>query len=422
MKIFFPFLHAAFYCAILLLPQMGRSQANPADSPSFLDQGISLYEKKEYAQALPLLAQALREKPTSQAYYYLATCQYVTGDLQDAALNYYLMDRLRPAPQQKAFADKIKDKLTLEEQDWLEKQLRTAALPSPPPLDPSAPVSAPVASPAVPSRGVQVLAGPFGLRASLDISLLNMQDFVTEGNSLETVARYFQTYDPTITYQTSVPGFGSYVQLNPFYEMGNFELGVKFSYLLPISATYNRSNPYGYSVHFEDDFSSFSVAVAPRFYFPMGGGVQFFIETALGYQPVHMDYSITARGTSGTPSNNTYGFNMDGSTLDAGLKMGFQFMKSNHFTFSLVGGYEYARAQNLRGTYYDGAYTYMNGTPGQAVMIHDPFYNDDLIWFLPDDSSKNGFFYGSTSEYKTARPLVLDFSGVRLALDFAYWF
>ncbi|HEY5038023.1 MAG TPA: tetratricopeptide repeat protein [bacterium] len=397
------------------------SLSTPTPPSDPFSSGLVLFQQKQYAAALPLFEQAVQENPSPKAYYHLAYCQYLTGDLKDAALNFYREDQLNPSPPQKRFADKLKDKLSLNDQEWVESQLQ--------PANPSAPVSLNTPPPPVSSRvkpddawGTEMFFGRFGLRASAEVALLNMQDFNTEANSFGAVGLSYKKSDPSLTYGSSVPGIDPLLVFNPFFSFGDFEIGPKISYLFSTSATYYRGDSYGYATNVQHAFDTFSLALESRYYLRIDKKSRLFIEPSFGFQPLHMDSTFSYRGTSSTPSSGNYGFHTDGTGLDLGLRAGVQFVTGPNFTVSVMGGYEYAVVQNLHGTYYDSNYPNMNGTPGTAVMEHSPYWGQDFVWFLPDDPSKNNFFYSSAAEAQSARPLKVDFSGIRAAVDFAYLF
>jgi hypothetical protein len=213
-----------------------------------------------------------------------------------------------------------------------------------------------------------------------------------------------------------------YFSVDPFLSLDRIEIGGKFTYYMPTSAEYTEWDSYGYSVTFTGSFDGFSLANVDRFYFPMDPGSRFILEPTLGIVKMHFKYNISRRKTAGTPPDDDYGFDVSGLGLDLGLKAGFSFQVGKGLDLSVLGGYEISRIDDLHGTYYDAAYPSMNGTPGRAVMSFDSYYNRNLIWFLPDDPSKDGFFYGGSSQAQDTRPLSLDLSGIRLDMDLSYSF
>ncbi len=412
---------SVFICALILIFQVKFSQAQTPPAADSYTQGLALFQQKQYAAALPLFEQAEKEKPNdAQVNYHLAYCQYLTGDLKDAALHFYIVDRIKANPAMKAYADKIKFNLPFVDQQWVENQLQPKTVPVPENTITSVPSSETRNSLVLPA--VEYNFKPFGFRLGTGLVLANMDDFNTEKDALATIAQNYQTTDSTLTYDQSIPFVLGYFEINPFCGLGDFEIGGRFSYFFPTSATYYRANTYGYSVNFSDDFDTFSLALTSRFYLKVDEKSRFFIEPILGFQPLHMTTNFNYKGTSSTPPNGVYGFNMDGSTLNTGLNIGFKFKTSEHFNISVGAGYEYARFENLHGTYFDSKFTNLNNIPGKAVMAYSAYWGKYLIWFLPDDPAKNLSFYNSNADAQNTRPLVVDFGGVRLSLDCAFVF
>ena len=408
----------------------GFSQETPVPPPALpsvgaYETGLDLYRQKKFAEALPYFQRSAAENgDKALPLYYLACCEDRTGDWKDAALHFYQVDLIKPYPALRAQADKLKDKLGPEDQEWLEQQLRPRPSPTPGAFLPASGGLAPPGSRDLLNSGSAVFAGRFGLRTSVGMDFWGMGDLDAEGRSSSDFVQSQKAAHPRISLSTTSPGGGLFLEVNPFMALEDVEIGGK--------ATYYFSNSYVYRVTDSDfpayfdqdsvDFDSIGGAVSGRFSFKMDPASRFYIEPSVGIQTLHLNFNITYQGTSSTPSAASYGYSADGTSLRGGLLMGFDFKMGKHFLFSLAGGYNYSRFSNLRGTFHDGTFTARNNIPGQAVMERNPNTGDRYIWFKPDDPSKDYLFYGASSSKFDLEPMVVDLSAVRLALDMAVLF
>lgn len=127
------------FLSALLLQAQAVYSAPSAD----YSQAVSLFQANNFRAALPLFQQIIQDDPgNAMAYYYLGSCQETVGYLRGEVLNYYISNKLSPDPGMTAYADKLMDKLSPEDQDWVEKHLDAFSNPaSPTPAASPAPAS-----------------------------------------------------------------------------------------------------------------------------------------------------------------------------------------------------------------------------------------------------------------------------------------
>ena len=422
-----PVVGIILFC-LALLPSPAPSQTDPSAA------AMALFQQQRYAEALPLFQQAAYSQPDKPLLlYYLAYCQEKTGDLKGAVLNFYRVDSLKASPVIRSHADKEKDKLSLEDQAWVEDQLQPRPTPTPgavqPALDPSLPAPPPGSAgagyQASPVLGpVEFLSGRFGFRANLGFDFWNMPDLDSEDKEFFDFVQSQKPSHSGITYDKTTPLGGLFMEGGFFGALEDGEIGAKFDYYFTNHYLYKSSDPY-HPAYFEThsvDFDSFGGSAYGRLSFKIGPGARYYLEPSLGVQTLHMIFNIHYEGTSGNPSGASYGFEADGTSLAAGLGMGWEFLIGKRFSFAFGGGYNYARFNNLKGRFEDNSFPSRNNIPGQAVMVRDPANGERYIWFRPDDPSLNYHFYGSSISNFDLQPMVLDLSAVRFTTSFSVLF
>jgi tetratricopeptide (TPR) repeat protein len=157
-----------------LKAQVGAAPAAPAAAAPAagvaLAQGKALFQQKQYAAAVPVLQQAVRENPNDyQGYYLLGYSQYMTRDMKNAAVNFGLANAKQPNPQLKAYADRIKASLPPADQQWVDAQIASGG----------------VAVAGTGAAGAAVKPKVFGIRLSPAVALFKLKDLEDEGAAIE---------------------------------------------------------------------------------------------------------------------------------------------------------------------------------------------------------------------------------------------
>ncbi|HXL72785.1 MAG TPA: tetratricopeptide repeat protein, partial [bacterium] len=106
----------------LAAPQMGNS---------YFDQGVALFQQKQYAGSVPLFQQACQEDPGNyKPYYYLGIAEVMLGDNKNGAVALGICNLKHPDTSIAAYVNRLKAGLSLDDQQWVDSQL--SASPSQP--------------------------------------------------------------------------------------------------------------------------------------------------------------------------------------------------------------------------------------------------------------------------------------------------
>ena len=354
----------------------------------------------------------------------MAHCQVFTGDWKAAALHFYQADQKTPSPALKTYAEEIKNRLSPNDQAWLEQQLR----PRPAVLTPATVFL----SPAGPSTLFAGPTGPLaefrkngiGFRGSLGMDLWKMDDLDEEEKSVSYMARQYRKVNPNTTYEKNLPLGTPSLEINPFGVLGNVEIGGRFTYSFHNQDIFKIADLkfLNYFNQFTIDIDTYSAAGSGRYYFKIDPRSRIFLEPSLGIQTLHLVFDIAYQGSSSNPSAADYGYVLDAAAFTAGLKAGINFMIQNQLSFSLAAGYSYARFENLQGSFFDHTFPNRNNIPGKAEMVPDAYWGKKFMWFVPEDPNLDGLFYNSPAALQDSRPLVIDLSALRLTMDLAFIF
>jgi len=393
-----------------------QTAAPPASSGQDYSQAVSLFDAKNYQAALPLFQQVVQDDPNNaKAFYYLGRCQDQVGYTRGAVLSFYTSDQLQPYPALKLYADKLKAKLSPEDQDWVEKHLRNPAAP--------ALLAASASQAAVPNNS------HFGIRFSTSLALFNLADFQSDLAYRQYEVQGFKNSDPTGGYnlQTGIPSLDAVLELNPYVSLPpNGELGISFRYWPATSYTYKitASAFPQYFVDSEFDLSSFEVLLQGRVYFSKKNSdkVRFYIEPGAGVQPIGLKRIYTYADTAGTPSSDQTGEDLSGLAFDGIFNLGAAFTLSPSTIFSLSGGYQVCSASGFSGTWSDTAVPGKNGARGSERLYTNPTTGQRYLLFVPDDPSLLSAFGEDENAITYSRPLSVDQSGFRFSMDLSVVF
>lgn len=393
--------------------------AAPSSTTTDYSRAVSLYDAKDYQAALPLFQQVTLDNPrNASAYYYLGSCQQRAGYLRGEVLNFYLSDRLQPYPALKACADKVMEKLSNEDQAWVKSRLD--AIP--------APGAGPQLDSLIQSQG-PVKPIRFGVRISSSVALFNLGDFQNDMTYRRTEVAGFQSANPSSGYslQFSLSTADILLEVNPYLAIDpNGELGIAFRYWPTTSYAY-RITAGAYPQYFVDsefDVSSFELLLKGRTYFSNSSKdkIRFFIEPGAGLQPIHVTRTYTYANTTGSPSSDQTGENLNGLAFDGIFNMGAAFTLSPNTFLTLSGGYQLTTASGFNGTWSDSAVPAKNGAAGSERLYTNPVTGQSSLLFVPDDPTLLSAFGEDQNAITYSRPLSVDQSGFRLAGDISVVF
>lgn len=389
---------------------------SPAPSNGSYSQAMAFFDAKDYQTALPLFQQAIQDNPgNAKAYYYSGSCEKNLGNPKEAALDFYISDRLQPYPGLKSYADKLMANLSGRDQEAVKNRLAAWN-------NPLAAISlSPKALAAVPESR-------FGVRISTEPSWFNLSDFQSDLNAVGNDVLGYQSANPSLGYkfQSSIASSNVAFELNPYFTVGSdVELGIAFNYWPTSIVTFDITDIHpSYFVHSKWDVDTFELLFKGRFYFPKTApkGIRFYAEPALGIQPISIDWTDSYQNTSNSPSTDQVGWNMGGTAFEAGLKLGMVVDAGSNFLFSFSGGYQLSAASGFQGASKDAAVPANNGVPGALYMFKNPSTGQSYILFIPSDPNKLSAFGENSSTINYCGPFTVDFSGFRLVVDASYTF
>ncbi len=311
--------------------------AGAAVGPSSFDQGVSLYQQKQYPQAIPLFQQAVQENPgDGKAYYYLGLSQVLAGQSKEACLSLTLSDEKLPNPQVKQYADQLKAQLSQEDQMWVDGQLAASASVQSPTV-----AQAPVSNISNNSRKRLYRISPY-------VALFSLADFTTNAVSRVAEAKYFQSFDASIIESGAVPTMGPGISLeveNPL--LTDFDFSVQVSLLDVGTANDAISDNSGYDL--TDSFNMFAgeFVLSGRYYFG-SGAMQPWVSAGplLDFGSITYTYHLHRNsGSTDDFSGPNYGVGFGGQA-----QLGMDFKMGDSFFITAFAGYQLASASNFNNT------------------------------------------------------------------------
>jgi len=101
---------------------MGTAPAQAA--PNYLSSGYSLFQQRQYAQAIQYFNAAIQQNPNDyRPYYYAGYSYYNTGNAKNAALYFAIANVKQPNASIQAYADRVKASLSADDQQWVDDQV-----------------------------------------------------------------------------------------------------------------------------------------------------------------------------------------------------------------------------------------------------------------------------------------------------------
>lgn len=364
----------------------------PADD-SFA-QGVALFQQQQYAQAVPLFQKAVQENPNdSKAYYYLGVAQIQAGDMKDAAVALGLSNKINPNPSVAAYVDRVKSRLSPEDQQWVDNQIASGNAGG----SQSASASQPKA---------------FGVRLEPSIFLVSLKDFDADAQTNQAYIKQFQQTDPSDTFNATVPTgyFGGGVE--PVMRLGSsFEIGLPLAILPVGTVSETTSDNEGNNGLNSYAINAFSIGLNARFLMRIGNNMQFFVGGGPRFIPISIDYKTEeSANESGGEYSSTYTSSgtFTSSAFGGQIQLGLDWHLGDTFVVSPFGGFQFASASLFTGTLtvnqsetnYGTTTTSNSSNPGQLEVSNT--INGNQIYFL-----QNGQNPATASD----RPVQMDLSG-----------
>ena len=293
--------------------KINSTSAAPAPEPStpnpYFTQGVSYFQQRQYAQAIPYFQQATHQDPGNyKPYYYLGFSQMMMRDSKDAAVALGICNLRHPDPSIEAYDNKLKASLSSDDVQWVNDQIAMAANQtsygnSPQYADPNT----------------------FGIRLEPTLQTFSIPLLNTFEQEDQTDAQNANT-----SFTASVPTGGLELTLEPTFRItSNIEVGLPISY--DSVGTYSDTEGVTFS------FTDISFGLDGR-YFIFTGDIQPFIGAGIAY---HMSSESTpnASGSSGSGgSSNSASI----SGIGEQVQLGADWHLDKMFALSLYGGFSFA--------------------------------------------------------------------------------
>jgi hypothetical protein len=101
----------------------GVAAAPAAGGSSYLNSGFTLFQRKQYAQAIQYFNAAIQQNYSDyRPYYYAGYSYYMMGNGKNAALYFNIANAKQPNASIKAYADRVKSTLPPDDQQWVDDQ------------------------------------------------------------------------------------------------------------------------------------------------------------------------------------------------------------------------------------------------------------------------------------------------------------
>jgi tetratricopeptide (TPR) repeat protein len=384
----------------------GPAMAAPAAGGSF-DQGVALYQQKQYAAAIPFFQKAVQENPNdAKAYYYLGVNQMMTGDQKDAALNLAISNQKQPNPSVEAYVNQLKARLSPEDQQWVDGQLAASSSAS------STQVTAPVA---FKKREGRLKAG---------IALFNLTDFMANAQTNHDEAAFLQTSDATVTFSAVVPTGSPYLGLESGFRLSpQFYVGVAMAFMPMGKATDDIHNSN--SVTITDSFNITAVPIQLNARYSFGSGsIQPYVSAGFLIAPVNIQYDEAFNDPSLT---NTATGDFSGIAFGGQVELGLDWNLGDSFAVGPFVGYQLASGNSFT-TKMDITTNGVKQT-GQPVQLEVvPTSNGNLITVISNGNIVVPYADGNkainmgTPMPAGSRPLAVDIGGLTGGVQVSVFF
>ncbi len=288
--------------------KINSTTSAPAPEPSspnpYFTQGVSYFQQKQYAQAIPYFQQAVHQEPGNyKPYYYLGFSQMILRDYKDAAVALGICNLRRPDPSIEAYDNKLKAGLSSDDVQWVNDQIAMAENQN------SYGNSPQYADPNI-----------FGIRLEPTLQTFSIPLLNTEEQARQTDAQ-----NDNVSFTASVPTGGLEITIEPTYRItSNIEVGLPISY--DSVGTYSDNFSGGVTISYTD----ISIGLDGR-YFIFTGELQPFIGGGLAYHSASA--SEPGSGSSGSGST---------SSIGEQVQLGFDYHLDKMLALSLYGGYQLA--------------------------------------------------------------------------------
>ena len=383
-------------------PAVGGTALPAAALGESFNQGVALYQQRQYAAAIPDFQKAIQENPAdANASYYLGASYLGLGDMKNAALNLALSNRKQPNPSVEAYVNQLKARMTPEDQQWVDGQLTASA-----------------------SAGNAAVSGPkanksIGIRLEPGITLLSLNDLTSNAETNQALAAFLQKSDPTYNFNGAVPTGSLNIRVEGVLRLSpNLEIGLPIGMMPVGTASDNISDSGGDTVNDSFKISAFTAGVNVR-YLLGAGDFQPFIAGGILVAPINIDYTSNIGNPAGTYYQASGNFTSMG--LGGQAQLGLDWHLGDTFVVSPFVGYQVASAGNFTASIQgaSGGTAQLSVVPTADGKIITPVADGKLI--LPVVESTGVLAAGSDAPAGTA-PLTVDLGGLTAGIQISIFF
>jgi tetratricopeptide (TPR) repeat protein len=372
---------------------MGQAQAAPA-APNYLNTGYSLFQQRQYAQAIQYFNAAIQQNPNDyRPYYYAGYAYYNTGNARNAALYFAIANAKQPNASIKAYADRVKASLSADDQQWVDDQV------------------AKYTGTAMASGGGAT--GAKGNDVSLGFHLMGGMEYIFAD---PTQIKQYVTAAQSVSLNGITPNVIALPEFEPYVQLGkNFEINLAIGYFPVGNLSYttfdysgedpNGNSPDVWKYTFNTTIITADLGFKVLFgddqvkgYLGLGGGIS---PVSTTFTKASFDYTGTTQlGTdTSTGSYNTMAFN-------AQAILGVDFSLGKGIAVGPYIGYRYLSASNFQN--------------GGSTLVVDT--NSGAVGTASGVANVNGVPHTNIPTGAPTTPLTLDFSGIEGGVNLTFSF
>ncbi|HVZ80765.1 MAG TPA: tetratricopeptide repeat protein [bacterium] len=357
--------------------------ASVAGGSSYLNGGMTLFQRKQYAQAIQYFNAAIQQNPSDyRGYYYAGYSYYMMGNAKSAALYFAIANAKQPNASIKAYGDRVKAGLSPDDQQWVDNQLSRYT------------GGAAYAGGGSPSKPAKISFG-FHLLGGMEYVFADpsqIKQYVTAAGSV--------SLNGVTPNMVALPEFVPFVQLGDSFEInlaiGYFPVG-NLSYT---TYDYATSGPTGtpdvWKYTFNTTIITTDLGIKLLFgdqdvkgYLGLGAGIS---PVSVSFTKVQYDSTATTVQSTDTAASGDY------STVafNGQMVLGIDFILDKGLSLGPYIGYRYLSANNFQRS-------------GNSLVV---------------DTSKGSVGLAGTNNVSptSTTPLQLDFSGLEAGLDLSFSF
>lgn len=355
-----------------------------AGGSSYLTGGMTLFQRKQYAQAIQYFNAAIQQTPSDyRPYYYAGYSYYMMGNAKNAALYFGIANAKQPNASIKAYADRVKSTLSPDDQQWVDDQTARYA-----------------GGASTASAGG---AASKGSKMSFGFHLLGGMEYIFADPSQ---IKQYVTAAQSVSLNGVTPSMVALPQFAPFVQLGDsFEINLAIGYfpvgnLSYTTYDYALAGPTGtpdvWKYTFNTTIITADLGIKLLFgdkdvkgYLGLGGGIS---PISVNFTKVQYDTTATTVQGTDTAASGTYG----SMAFNAQATLGVDFILGKGLALGPYIGYRYLSASNFQKS-------------GATLVI---------------DTQKGSVGLPGTNNVSAINttPLQLDFSGLEAGLDLTFSF